>query len=258
MYRIEIKNLSFISGFGDIMYDLACHMAEALSVDDLKQIVIHYFAKEGITSLALTLYKQHTKTGSQITYDWVSSPLQPWHQHYLEQKYADIDRTLETSEHSLVPIYWDVHEQLARAKNSRERRIRLESIDFGIDKGICLPVHGPQGDFLVLVLHQRVDQNGLEFWQKKQYLWMGITQCYFHYLRKFLLSEYEANKIQLTRREQQCLKLTAQGLRIDNIAKSLGITERTCHFHLQNANKKLGVTNKYLAVTRWQESKYKH
>jgi LuxR family transcriptional activator of bioluminescence operon len=229
-------------------------MSEAQSVDDLNRIIIHYFAKEGITSLALTLYKQHTKTGSHITYDWVSAPLQLWHQHYLEQKYADIDRTLETSEHSLIPIYWDVHEQLAKAKNSRERRIRKESIDFGLDKGLCLPVHGPQGDFLVLVLHQRIAQNGLEFWQKKHYLWMSVTHYYFHYLRPFLISEHEVSKIQLTRREQQCLQLTGQGLRIENIAKSLGISERTCHFHLQNANKKLGVTNKYLALTRWQTS----
>ena len=235
------------------MYDALFHMAKAESVDDLKRIMIHYFAQEGIPSLALTLYKYHTKTGSQITYDWVSPPLQLWHKHYLEEKYADIDRTLENSEHSLIPIYWDVNEQLAHAKNSRERQIRLESIDFGIDKGLCIPSHGPQGDFLVLVLHQRIHQNGLEFWQKKQYLWMSITQCYFHYLRKFLLLENEASKIKLTRREQECLELTAKGIRIEMIAKSLGITERTCHFHLQNANKKLGVTNKYLAVNRWLE-----
>jgi DNA-binding CsgD family transcriptional regulator len=238
------------------MHDLALKMAEAQSVDQLKQIMIHYFAKAGITSLAVTLYKQHTKTGSQITYDWVSAPLQPWHQHYLEQKYADIDRTLETSEHSLIPVYWDVQEQLVKAKNSRERRIRLDSIHFGIDKGLCIPVHGPQGDFMVLVLHQRVGQHGLEFWQTQQYVWLSVTQCYFHYLRKFLLSKHASSKIQLTRREQQCLRLTAQGLRIEMIAKNLGITERTCHFHLQNANKKLGVTNKYLAITRWQEGDY--
>lgn len=237
------------------MRDLVFQMAEAQTVDDLKWIMIHYFAKEGITSLALTLYKQHTKTGSRITYDWVSAALRPWHQHYIEQKYADIDRTLETSEHSLIPVYWDVNEQLAKAKNTRERRIRLESIEFGIDKGLCIPSHGPQGDFLILVLHQRIGQNGLASWQKNQYLWMGITQCYFHYLRKFLLSEHEASKIHLTRREQQCLELTAKGLRIEMISKNLGITERTCHFHLQNANKKLGVSNKYLAVARWQEGK---
>ena len=238
-----------------MMYEANCRMSESLSVDALKQIIIEYFAKEGITSLAFTFYKHHTKTGNQIIYDWVSAPLRPWHQYYLEQKYADIDRTLESSEHSLIPVYWDVHQQLAQAKNSRELRIRQESIDFGIDKGLNIPVHGSFGDFVILVLHQRVQQNGLELWQNKQYHWMAITQCYFHYLRKLLLSEREASTIHLTNREQQCLELTAQGLRIAMVAEHLGITQRTCNFHLQNANKKLGVTNKYLAATRWLEEK---
>lgn len=233
--------------------DIYVQMAKVQSIDDLKRILIYYFAKEGISSLALTLYKQHTKTGNRITYEWVTAPLQAWHQHYLEQKYADADRTLETSEHALVPVYWDVHEQLAKAKNSRERRIRLESIDFGIDKGLCIPLYGPKGDFLVLTLHQRTGQKGLVSWQKKQYAWMNLLQFYFHHLRKFLSLRYENSIISLTRREQQCLKLTAEGLRLAIIAENLGISERTCHFHLQNANKKLGVSNKYLAVNRWQD-----
>ncbi|BCA96730.1 hypothetical protein TUM19329_30910 [Legionella antarctica] len=237
------------------MHELTCQMSESLTVDTLKRIIIEFFAKEGITSLAFTFYKYHTKTGSQIIYDWVSPPLLPWHQHYLEQKYADIDRTLESSEHSLIPVYWNVNQQLAQAKNSREQRIRKESIDFGIEKGLNIPVHGSFGDFVVLVLHQRVHQNGLEQWQNKQYQWMTIAQYYFHYLRKLLLSEQEDSKIHLTNREQQCLELTAQGIRIGMIAKNLGITQRTCNFHLQNANKKLGVTNKYLAATRWLEEK---
>lgn len=45
-----------------------------------------------------------------------------------------------------------------------------------------------------------------------------------------MLSEHEVSKIQLTRREQQCLKLTAQGLRIEIIAKSPGIIERNLSF----------------------------
>lgn len=236
------------------MYNLALQMAEAQSPDNLKKIMLHYFAQEGITSLALTLYKEHTKTGSDIVYNWVSAPLQAWHQYYLEQQYADIDRTLESSEHSLIPVYWDVHDQLAKAKNTRERRIREESIEFGIDKGLCIPVHGPQGLFMMLVLHQKIKQTGLADWQTKQYAWMGVAQCYFHFLRKFLLTLSQAIKVPLTRREKQCLSLTAQGMRIEVIAKTLGISERTCHFHLQNANKKLGVSNKYLAVNRWQEN----
>lgn len=235
------------------MQDILLRMANASSLIELKQSMIWYFAKEGITSLAVTVYQEHTKTGSEIVYDWVSNPLEPWHTYYLEQKYADIDRTLENTEHSLLPIYWDVHTQLNQAKNARERRMRQESIAFGIDKGLCIPVHGPRNHLMVLVLHQRTQQNGLAFWQEKQFLWMAVAQCYFHFLSKELLRSQNQIGVSLTKREEQCLRLTAQGVRLENIAKALGISERTCHFHLQNANKKLGVTNKYLAVARWQD-----
>lgn len=52
----------------------------------------------------------------------------------------------------------------------------------------------------------------------------------------------------LTKREQECLRLTAEGFRLEMIAQLLKISKRTVNFHLQNANKKLGVTNKYLAI----------
>jgi LuxR family transcriptional activator of bioluminescence operon len=232
-------------------------MALSSSLHDLKQIMIRYFAQEGIFSIALTLYQNHTKTGSRVLYDWVTPPLKPWHDYYLEQQYADIDRTLEFSEHSLIPIFWDVQQQLMQAKNNRERRMRRESIEFGIDKELSIPCYGPRGDFMILVLHQHLHQQGLAAWQSKHYQWVCLSQYYFHYLRHFLLRKDNAGQIHLTRREQQCLELTAKGVRLGGIAKTLGIKERTCHFHLQNANKKLGVSNKYLAINRWQEMRDK-
>lgn len=234
-------------------YELFQRMADAESLDYLNQMVAGYFSKQGIKSLAFTYYSQHTKTGSKLIYDWATAALRSWHQHYLAEGYADIDRTLEASEQTLLPCFWDVHEQLVLSKNKREKRIREESIEFGIDKGLSISVHGPAGDFFVLVIHQRIEEKGLWDWEKKQYDWLIIAQLYFHYLRQFLLNNRVKNSM-LTKRERQCLQLTAQGLRIDNIAKALDISRRTVNFHIQNANKKLGVSNKYLAIMRWQEA----
>ncbi|CDZ78903.1 Transcriptional activator protein LuxR [Legionella massiliensis] len=234
------------------MYDLCQRMTLAESKDSLNQMISSYFSQQGISSLAFTYYSQHTKTGSKLIYQWATPALRAWHQHYLDEGYADIDRTLESSEQSLLPVYWDVHEQLAASKNKREARIREESIEFGIDKGLSISIHGPAGDFFVLVVHQRVKETGLSGWQEKQYPWIAIALCYFHHLRQFLLREAVEDST-LTKRERQCLQLTSQGLRIDNIAKALDISRRTVNFHIQNANKKLGVSNKYLAIMRWNE-----
>lgn len=233
------------------MFTICQRIPLAKSVENLNLMMINYFTQEGITSFALTYYSHHTKSGAKLIYDWASPALRSWHQHYLEQHYADIDRTLESSAQSLLPLFWDVQQQLKQAKNKREARIRQESIEFGIDKGLNISIHGPEGELLVLVLHQRNNEKGLLLWEQKQFLWIAITQCYFHYLRKLLLTEVKTH-IKLTRREQQCLTLTAKGVRLERIAHTLGISPRTVNYHVQNVNKKLGVSNKYLAVIRWQ------
>ena len=139
-------------------------MAKAICLSNLQDILAAYFAKEGIHSFAVTYYNQHTKTGNKLLYDWVSHALKPWHDYYLEEGFADIDRTLETAERSLLPVFWDVHEQLLAAKNKRERRIREESIRYGHDKGLSITIFGPQGDFIVCALHQRLNEQGLNNW----------------------------------------------------------------------------------------------
>lgn len=233
------------------MEKLIIQFQEAKNTQQLSLVLSHYFARQDIKSMAVTYYQQHTKTGNKLVYDWVSPPLKAWHCYYLEQNYADNDRTLETTEHSMMPVFWDVMLQLANAKNRKEKRIREESIAFGIDKGLSIPIHDPKGDLINVVLHQRLNEKGLVDWQEKQCLWVGIVQVYCHYLRK-LLTTKQVNQTYLTQREKECLALTAQGVRTAAIANQLAISERTVNFHLQNANRKLGVNNKYLAILAWK------
>jgi DNA-binding CsgD family transcriptional regulator len=225
-------------------------MSQAKTIAELNLILRNYFAAININSLAFTYYNKHTKTGSKLIYDWVTPALEPWHNYYLESGYADVDRTLESSELSLLPVFWEVKKQLRSSKNVREKRLREESIAFGIDKGLCIPLYGPDGDFVVLVVHQRVNETGLGHWKEHLDTWLGITHTYFHFLRR-LLGKKTLCKVSLTKREKECLRLTADGMRLELIAQYLNITERTVNFHIQNANKKLGVANKYLAVISW-------
>ena len=223
---------------------------QAQTVKELTRSLQDYFKQYAITSISLTYYSQHIKTGRKLVYDWVTKPLKPWHDYYLEQGYADVDRTLEKSAHAELPLFWDVHEQLLVAKNAREKRIRLESIEYGIDKGLSMPVHTPQGDIIMVVLHQRVGEQGLCNYKSDQFEWLGVLHHFAYFMRQ-LLTETSTTQQQLTKREKQCLELTAQSLRVESIAKQLQITPRTVNFHLQNANKKLGTNNKYQAVIKW-------
>lgn len=229
---------------------LVCSNAKALNA-----CFCHYLSLHGFDSIAVTCYQKHIKSGPKIVYDWVTKPLQAWHQHYLENHYADVDRTLEFSQHCNLPVFWDVEQQLLHAKNKKEQRVRQESIAFGIDKGLSFPIHGVNGSFANVVFHQRSHQSCLANWQQKQYIWLSICHAYYSQLMHFLPQSNPA--IELTKRELQVMELTAQGLRVEAIAKRLKLSQRTIHFHCQNANKKLGTNNKYLSLLRLSQQSMK-
>lgn len=226
------------------------HLAmKALTVEQLNQCLQRYFSQFDITAFAFTWYCQHIKTGNPLHYHWASKPLLAWHHYYLAQAYADVDRTLEATANTVLPQWWDVKQQLMLAKNSRERQIRIESIEYGIDIGVSLPLSTPEGDVMTLVLHQFQHQRCLENHRDKVMEWQGALHYYFYHLNRLLKPQLNNHK-QLTRREYQCLQLTARQYRVEQIAAELAISQRTVNFHLQNANKKLGTNNKYQAVMK--------
>jgi DNA-binding CsgD family transcriptional regulator len=240
--------LSFILGFMHIT-QFAERLALATTERGASAILRDYLNHLDIQSYAFTYYSGHIKTGRKLKYHCVSTALRPWHTHYLEQGYANVDRTLEESHTATLPIFWDVHAQLRQAKNNRELRVRKESIEYGLDKGLSIPVYGPNKDFVTLTLHQRRNENCLQHYIKHQFEWLSAAQIFYHYINKILrLQDVPLLPTQLTKREEQCLSLTAQGWRVEKISSELKISPRTVNFHLQNANKKLGTNNKYQAV----------
>ncbi len=223
--------------------------------ENLKQaesVLKQYLSAYHFSCYAFTYYAGHIKTGQPLHFDCVSQDLLPWHRYYLQEKYADVDRTLEQSFLQTKPLHWSVHEQLSQAKNIRERRIREESIEFGIDMGLSIPVHGPNGDFATMTLHQLQGEHCLKQYETLQYEWLAATHIFYHYIKKILLAHarYDQKAIPLSKREKQCLSLTAQDCRVEEIALQLNISPRTVNFHLQNANKKLGTRNKYQSIHR--------
>jgi LuxR family transcriptional activator of bioluminescence operon len=153
-----------------------------------------------------------------------------------------------------LPLFWDVHQQLTQAKNRREKRIRRESIEFGIEKGLSIPAHGPNRDFVSLTLHQRSGENCLAHYTTHQFEWLSATLIFYHCIKRFLdLNESAITPYQLTKREKQCMMLTAQAWRVEQIAKELKISPRTVNFHIQNANRKIGTNNKYQACYNYFE-----
>lgn len=227
-------------------------LAQIVLEKQAENLLSAYLKTYGIHAFAFTYYSGHVKSGSKLRYEYASDALRPWHTYYLEQAYANVDRTLEENHNMTLPLYWEVQEQFAQAKNKREQRIRQESMEFGIDKGLSIPVHGPNHDFATLTLHQFRHEENLKDYLTHQFEWLSATQVFYHHIKRILdLKKSPHQPFKLTRREAQCLALTAKMWRVEQIAKELKITPSTVNFHIQNANKKMGTNNKYQATYKY-------
>lgn len=230
-------------------FSLACQQASNLQ--ELNKRMASYLAGLGIRSYAFTYYDVYPSSQRPLKYAYVSPELASWHQHFIASHYEDVDRTLQLAKKVAEPIVWDVYKQQEEAKNPKEIRLREESIEYGIHKGILIPVHGPGDEFAVLVAHQRKGEEWID--KYPQYIHLCFLAAYYYYAKLVYLLPTEPiakEKFKLTKRELQCLELSAKGYLARDIAKKLDITERTANYHIQNMNKKMGVSNKYQAINR--------
>lgn len=214
----------------------------------LQTVFERFLSQYQITHYAITFYTPLNK----IKYSYSSKPYELWHKHYLIQQYEEADSTMISVYRSTTPIYWDLQQQLAEAKTEREKQMRLDSIEYGAEKGVCIPVHGPFQDFATVVLVQMKGQTFLNEWQNTQHELLAASHFYYQEIKRLLLKhEIKKDKTHnLSRHQIKCLILTAKNYTVEDISRELNITERTVNFHLQKANKNLGTKNKHQSVNK--------
>ncbi|CAN5338027.1 N/A [soil metagenome] len=223
----------------------------ARTLPELNAALQSQLAKLQITTFSFTYYSYYLNALNKLKYDFSSANFDSWHKHYLEQNYAEIDTTLEKTYQNALPTFWSLKQQLAEAKSPKEKQMRLDSIEFGAEKGLLIPIHGPQEDFATFLIVQMRGECCLDNWQELQYELFLTGYYYYSYLQAILLKcQASTEKNPLTQREMQCLMLTSQQYSVEKIATKLNITERTVNYHIQRLNKKLGTKNKNQSVTK--------
>jgi LuxR family transcriptional activator of bioluminescence operon len=231
--------------------DFVNRLQKASSIRTLNDALRDYLFSYGITMFAFTYYSYAPSSINKLKYDYASPEFSVWHQHYLDEGYEDIDSTLDVVYQSRLPQPWDLREQLKQARNPRERQMRKHAIEFGAEKGISIPLHGPHDDFAILVIVQMHGQHFLEKNPMLQYELLAVGYLYYDYLQKQLLQSQTVKLLpELSAREIQCLMLVAKNYSTQHIAKILSISERTVNYHIQRLNKKLGTANKYQSVIK--------
>lgn len=234
-----------------ILIILEDQLKAASTIDEMNSVFRQFLADHHITTYSFTYYSYYPNALNKLKYDMASPNFTSWHKHYISENYEEIDTTLEKVYRTTLPTFWDLDAQLKEANSPKEKQMRLDSIAFGAEKGLSIPIHGPQEDFANFLVVQMKGETCLDQWQALQYELFVAGYYYYSYLQKHLLKIQEPNKkFKLNQREIQCLSLIAKQYSVAMIAKSLYITERTVNYHIQRLNKKLGTKNKYQSVAK--------
>jgi len=174
-----------------------------------------------------------------------------WTDRYLEQSYQDDDPIIRECLSKRLPLPWT--ERLkTEVRSDREDMVLADALDFGIRRGLTVPIHGPGGELGIMSLYSDLsDKEFLKTVQSTQHE-LHVMSLHFHdaVQKKLAAGESIPKPIPLTDREVEILRWTAIGKTAWEIGSILKISERTVNFHLQNLMGKLGVHNKTHAAAK--------
>lgn len=168
-----------------------------------------------------------------------------WYNRYTGEGYVHMDPVARHCFSTTLPFDWG-QVPYDPVSDLPAKRVMEEAHDFGMDDGLCVPVHmegGMQGVVSLIGPTKHLDsQRRLE---------LHMLSLYAHGRLRFLNSTAEdavAKRRAITQREAEVLKWVASGKTASDIAAITGLTERTVNQHCENARKKLGTANRIHTV----------
>ncbi|MEQ8509500.1 MAG: autoinducer binding domain-containing protein [Rhodospirillaceae bacterium] len=178
-----------------------------------------------------------------------------WMEHYVKQNYAMSDPVVMDALKARMPVVW-TEDYRFDTLSSDEAQMMADAHDFGIERGLTVPIHGPSAELGMLCLYS--DMRDREFAShvratKSEVL---LVAQYAHNVAQTTLPPaiQTPKPVPLTDREIEILRWTAEGKTAWEIGSILTISERTVNFHLQNAMGKFGVHNKTHAASKAMSS----
>jgi LuxR family quorum sensing-dependent transcriptional regulator len=172
-----------------------------------------------------------------------------WLELYLKENYCQTDAALRHCKEAVKPFRWlDAPFDPEREKPFLE--VVQRANDFNVDRGFMVPVHGREGYLgSVWMSGYHLDQSRLT---PSDCLNIGpilypISIYAFHRVRQ-LVDHLVIPEVTLSERQKEILRWTAVGKSAWDISEILNISNRTVEWHIAQAMKKIGATNRVQVV----------
>lgn len=173
---------------------------------------------------------------------------QAWVDRYTGEHYERHDRVLAVASGTDLPFTWD-QDNVRKGLTAKQRLVFDEAAEVDIRHGFTVPVHARGA--LPASVNMVGPSPGIDPKSGNALHLMGV---YLHdaALRILAGKQGDSRKCRphLTARECECLKWAAVGKTDWEISRILTISERTAHFHIENAKSKFGVPTRIQAVVR--------
>ena len=166
-----------------------------------------------------------------------------WYRRYTSLGYVHLDPVARNCFTTTLPFDWS-SAPYDREGDLPAARVMDEARDFGMDEGLCVPVHLEGGMQGVVSLVGRTNEL-----TEKERLELHMLALYGHgQLRRLHAVHDQSARRAITPREAEVLKWVATGKTASDIADITGLSVRTVNQHCENAQRRLGTSNRLQTV----------
>ncbi len=159
-----------------------------------------------------------------------------------------LDPVLQLAERTPAPFFWDAA-FATRPITERQRGVLEEAAGYGIAHGYTVPLEacGPPGSPRASC--SVVPEGGAI--DPRSYTTVQLLALYLYaFTRRARMQPSGAMGAELTPRERQCLELVACGKTDWEIARLLGLSPFTVHYHIERAKRRFDVITRIQAVVQ--------
>ncbi|MDF3035272.1 MAG: LuxR family transcriptional regulator [Paucimonas sp.] len=168
-----------------------------------------------------------------------------WQKEYSRNNYLSVDPTVQHGVRSSVPILWG-RDEFAPVIDLWEN-----ANAHGLKHGWAQSARDSRGVIGMLTLARGAEQLTLQELESKESKMHWLVQmAYAGFSKLVTMQHLPESQAQLTPREIEILRWTADGKTAYEIGQISGISAATVNFHINNAVNKLGAVNKTQAVVK--------
>ncbi len=228
------------AAFGLSAFEYIDRLQKITDPAQIQSAFIEALAELGITNFALLEVSPDPDSFQRNVID--DRMPDGWKRRYFEQRYSKFDPCVAEVMTNLEPFLWS--EALSKSRAEKvQRQIFHEAAEFQLNEGMCIPIYGPNRYVAFATLtgaHMELSPGSRAA--------LHVMALYTHNRLVKLSRNSKRSQPALTPREADCLRWVAQGKSDWEIGEILKISERTAHWYIECAKRKLGVATRIQAV----------